>query len=566
MEEGMRNRLKVSMTVAFGVAALAAPLILSAQDTPTKKYSTKHHHYKLIEMGTLGGANSGIDVTGNPPNFPFNKVITQSGEVLGTADTTIPDPYCFASCAVNYAFLWKNGVQTNLGVLPQSPKVGPQTPCFDCAWSVFTFWIADNGLVAGESLDNTIDPYTGSPAALAVLWKDGNIFNLGTFGGNESGAGAANRRGEVVGAALTSTPDPFPHRVPYSNYFFFGNGTESHAFLWYNGNKKDLGTLGGPDSAAFLVNEEGQVAGTSDVDYNVNPVTGGPTVHPFLWQHGEMIDLVAAAPEGMFGGTYGIAAWLNDKGQVLGTMNLPGDTTWRSFVWDKGVVTPLGTLGGITTTAQFLNNSGHAVGKSDVTTICTACAPDNQKQLHHPFLWRDGTMIDLGLLYDDTAGDASSLNSKDQVVGVTVPCTTVNFDDSCDGPLYHAFLWENGSMVDVQTLLVPGSGITLSGCAFCELGTYNINDRGEIAAQGLLSNGDARAILLIPCDEDHADVEGCDYSLVDPIHTTQLKPGLTVHPVSSVANSSNLTSSQSSTDQPLTKTDRRRKSGVSRPN
>lgn len=196
-------------------------------------------------------------------------------------------------------------------------------------------------------------------------------------------------------------------------------------------------------------------------------------------------------------------------------MNLPGDTTWRSFVWDKGVITPLGTLGGITTTAQFLNNAGHAVGKSDVTTICTACAPGNQLPLHHPFLWRDGTMIDLGLLYDDTAGNADSVNAKDQVVGVTVPCTFVNTDDSCDGPLYHAFLWENGSMVDVQTLLVAGSGITLSGCAGCELGAYNINDRGEIAAQGLLPNGDSRAVLLIPCDEDHADVEGCDYSLVE---------------------------------------------------
>src|SRR5271157_440290 len=565
MEESMRNKLRVLIAVVFAAVTLAMPLRSSAQEKSPEKAAAKHHHYKVIPMGTFGGANSGIDVPGNPPNFPFNKVITQSGEVLGTADTTIPDPYCFASCAVNYAFLWKYGVQTNLGVLPQSPVIGPQTPCFDCGWSVFTFWIADNGLVAGQSIYNAIDPYTGFPAPLAVLWKDGKIFNLGTFGGNESGAGAVSRRGEVVGGALTSTPDPFPGRTPYLNYFYFGNGTESHAFLWHNGNMKDLGTLGGPDSAAFLVNEEGQVAGTSDVDYNVNPVTGGPTVHPFLWQHGAMIDLVASAPEGMFGGTYGIAAWLNNKGQVLGTMNLPGDTTWRSFVWDNGVVTPLGTLGGITTTAQVLNNAGHAVGKSDVTAICTACAPGNQKPLHHPFLWRDGAMIDLGLLYDDTAGNADSVNSKDQVVGVTVPCTTVNPDDSCDGPLYHAFLWENGSMVDVQSLLVPGSGITLSACKLCELGAYNINDRGEIAAQGFLSNGDVRAILLIPCDEDHADVEGCDYGLVEPINTAKLQPALTVHPASSVANSSNLTSSQSSTDQPLTKTDRRRNFSASRP-
>ena len=42
-----------------------------------------------------------------------------------------------------------------------------------------------------------------------------------------------------------------------------------------------------------------------------------------------------------------------------------------------------------------------------------------------------------------------------------------------------------------------------------------INDRGEIAARGNLSNNDQHAVLLIPCDANHADIEGCDYSMVD---------------------------------------------------
>jgi hypothetical protein len=69
-------------------------------------------------------------------------------------------------------------------------------------------------------------------------------------------------------------------------------------------------------------------------------------------------------------------------------------------------------------------------------------------------------------------------------------------------------------MVELQTLLVPGSDISVS-CAHCAEAAYNINDSGEIAGQGVLSNGDSRAILLIPCDENHPNVEGCDYSLVD---------------------------------------------------
>ncbi|HST09559.1 MAG TPA: hypothetical protein VLL05_04230 [Terriglobales bacterium] len=497
------------------------PAAVAAQDKERHNNDHKHHHYKVVQMGTFGGPTSSIDRSGNPPFYWFNKTITRSGAVLGSGDTDTFDPYCFDGCQVNYAFRWQDGVQTNLGVLPENPTLGPQTPCFDCAWSVFAFSIADSGSVAGQSLDNMLDPLTGFPAPLAVLWEDGKITNLGTLGGNESGAGAVNRRGEVVGAALNSVPDPFPFRAPYNDFFFFGNGTESRAFRWRAGAIQDLGTLGGPDSAAFFVNNKGQVAGTSDVDFNVNPVTGGPTIHPFLWERGQMHDLIADAPPGMFGGTYGIAAWLNERGQVLGTMNLTGDTTWHSFVWDKGIVKDLGSLGGINTSAQWLNEAGHVAGKSDVTAICEACAPGNQKQLHHPFLWRDGVMTDLGLLYDDTAGTAYSINAKDQAVGVTNPCTQVTSDDSCNAPVYDSFLWENGSMVDLQTLILPGSGITLSSCSACEAGAYNINDRGEITGQGVLADGDSRVVLLIPCDENHAGIDGCDYNLVDGISTAQ---------------------------------------------
>jgi probable HAF family extracellular repeat protein len=527
-----QGRLTRAITMTL---ALALPVSVAAQREGTHN-DAKHHHYKLIEFGTFGGPGSSMEEPGSPPGVPFVRVLNRAGAVMGSGDTSISDPYCYllGGCLVGYVFRAQDGVQSNLGVLPQNPIVGPQTPCFDCAWSTFAYWISDNGLVAGQSLDNALDPLTGLPAGLAVLWKDSKIINLGTLGGNQSGAGAVNDRGEVVGAALNSTTDPFPSRPPYFDFFFLGNGTESHAFLWRHGTMQDLGTLGGPDSAAFLVNQNGEVAGASDVDFNVNPVTGGPTVHPFLWEHGKMIDLVAGAPSSMFGGTYGIAAWLNERGQVLGTMNLTGDATWHSFLWDKGVIADLGTLGGTNTTAQWLNSAGHASGKSDVTALCMACAPDNQKQLHHPFLWKDDVMTDLGLLYADTAGTAYSVNAKDQAVGVTLPCDKVNPDDSCEGPIYHSFLWENGSMVDLQTLVLPGSGVTLS-CANCGAGAFNINDRGEITGQGALSNGDTRAFLLIPCDENHAGIEGCDYSLVDAAAVPQsavrqLVPGGTQYP------------------------------------
>ena len=61
-----------------------------------------------------------------------------------------------------------------------------------------------------------------------------------------------------------------------------------------------------------------------------------------------------------------------------------------------------------------------------------------------------------------------------------------------------AFLWRNGVMIKMQLAQA-----------------LNINDRGEIAGAGILPNGDTHPFLLIPCDEHHPGVEGCDYSMVD---------------------------------------------------
>jgi uncharacterized membrane protein len=72
----------------------------------------------------------------------------------------------------------------------------------------------------------------------------------------------------------------------------------------------------------------------------------------------------------------------------------------------------------------------------------------------------------------------------------------------------HAFLWENGHMTDLNLFVPFGSGLILTQATF-------INDRGEIAAEGMLSNGDLRAVLLIPCDENHLNIEGCDYNWFD---------------------------------------------------
>jgi uncharacterized membrane protein len=488
------------------VAGLAVLVVVSGRSGSGQGRDSsdqRHARYRVVDLGTLGGPESYMN-EGDGPFFPPSTILNSAGRVAAVSDTTIPDVYkAFSNPSP--------GMPTNLGVLPAGAAVGSQRPCFDCAWPSWAFWISDSGTIVGQSGDGTIDPLTADQKVFAVAWKGGKIVNLGTLGGNQSTAGAVNRRGDVAGAALNQTIDAFPGRFPYNDFFFFGSGTESHAVLWRDGETHDLGTLGGPDSAAFLVNEDGLVAGASDVDFGAYPSVenpgGGPMVHPFLWQDGRMRDLIADAPAGMFGGTYGIATWLNNRGQVTGTMNLTGDRTWRSFFWDRGVVQDLGTLGGIITTPSWLSETGAVVGKSDVTDICTTCAPGNQKQLHHPFIWKRGVMTDLGVLPGDNAGSAFSINRHEQIVGRSLTCLKVTAGDGCDG-VYRAFLWERGSLVDLQSLVVPGTGLTVDGAE-------EINDRGEIIGSGLLPNGDRHAVLLIPVDRDGGDDHGGEHHAGD---------------------------------------------------
>jgi probable HAF family extracellular repeat protein len=90
-----------------------------------------------------------------------------------------------------------------------------------------------------------------------------------------------------------------------------------------------------------------------------------------------------------------------------------------------------------------------------------------------------------------------SVNASEQVVG--------NFGTSSSA----AFLWEDGGpIVDLNTLVPPGSGLQL-------FEGLQINDRGEISANSTDAVGNNHAVILIPCDENHPDVEGCDYSLAD---------------------------------------------------
>jgi probable HAF family extracellular repeat protein len=473
----MNTRIgKAFVTIAFTL------LFLMAAGTSAQEEKNEHHHYKLVDIAPFGGPNSSF--VGGPPAA---RLLNSSGAAVGGADTPTPDPAsCFNfDCYLSYGFKWQDGVASKLHALPG----------FN---SSFPVWVSDSGLVAGIS-ENGIDPLTGGLALEAILWaKDGSITDLGTLGGNDSLANAVNNRGEVVGEALNTIPDPF------TGNFFIPGVTQVHAFRWtkFRG-MQDIGTLGGTDSTAVFINERGQIAGWSFTNSTVNSTTGMPTQDPFFWANGKMLDL------GTLGGTKGFAYALNNRGQVIGISNLPGDATGHPFLWSRPEgMKDLGTLGGTLGFPTYLNDAGEVVGVANTSN----------DQYVHAFLWRDGVMTDLGTVGSDPESQANGINSRGQIVG-----SSFMFDSAGSGIDLHGFLWEDGGpIVDLNTLVPHGSGATIKFA-------FEINDRGEIAAGGTNSNGDTHAFILVPCDEDHEGLEGCDYDTVDAVTETPVPPAQLTH-------------------------------------
>jgi large repetitive protein len=88
----------------------------------------------------------------------------------------------------------------------------------------------------------------------------------------------------------------------------------------------------------------------------------------------------------------------------------------------------------------------------------------------------------LGMLPGDVASTASSINNLGQVVGISYQTLTA-------GP-YHGFLYANGTMTSINSLLPPNSGWNITN-------PVAINDMGQNVAFGDY-DGTQHAILLTP--------------------------------------------------------------------
>jgi probable HAF family extracellular repeat protein len=438
------RRKSVALIACLATAAACTPALAAEGTAPGG--TVRQYPYTLVDLGTLGGPQSGIGNLAAP---------TQNGLVVNTADTAQLNPYApndnplfEGDPYVQHAELWRHGTIIDLGTLGP-PSAG------NSSWAAAA---NTRGNVAGLSDNGSIDPLTGYAEARAVFWRHGQIADLGTLGGNQSVAFDLNDRNQVVGEAANTVSDP---------YSMGGWATQTRAVLWQRSGLRELGTLGGPDAGALYINNAGQIVGFSYTGSTPNEATGIPTVHPFLWQSGHMIDL------GTLGGVFSIFAnlqALNDRGEVAGLSNLAGDQATHPFLWKHGAMTDLGTLGGDNGIAQALNNRGSVSGSADLADAS-----------HHAYLWSNGRMRDLRPFGDALCSNGNGINDRDQVVG--------NATD-CQGNSFGAALWDHGIPYDLNTLVAP-SPLRLTTAEV-------INDRGEITGTGVLPDGNQHSFLLIP--------------------------------------------------------------------
>jgi probable HAF family extracellular repeat protein len=340
--------------------------------------------------------------------------------------------------------------------------------------------INNRGWVAGYS------NLAGNQSRHATLWLDGTAFDLGTLGGPNSSVAwpVKNNRGLLVGISQTATPEPLGESWSCAAFFpaATATGYTCLGFVWEKGVMRALPTLGGNNGYAAAANNRGQVVGWAENTVQ-DPTCVPPQVLQFravLWEPRR--DRPQELPP-LPGDTSGAATAINDRGQVVGISGTCDQAVGRftarhAVLWDQGKVIDIGNLG-----EEHWNTPTAINQRGDVAGFASLPGSDPDDPQLRAFLWtRRGGIRNLGTLPGDVSSQAQGINDRGQVVGL-----------SCDaGGNCRAFLWEDGVMKDLNTLVASGYTSLLTTA-------QDINDRGEITGRAFDPvTGERPAFLAIP--------------------------------------------------------------------
>ena len=181
-----------------------------------------------------------------------------------------------------------------------------------------------------------------------------------------------------------------------------------------------------------------------------------------------------------FPNAYTLPEAINKRGQVVGASGpyTPSSPLVpRAFLYARGLMRDLGNLGGTASVARDINDAGQVTGYSSLAT----------PGVYHAFLWRDGRMVDIDGRTGVGRSIGTGINNRGHVVG--------NSDHL--GP----FIYRGRKMESLNALIDPAGGYTIEG-------VEGINDKGQIvgyANQFGVAFG--FAVRLDPCHSPANDAQ-----------------------------------------------------------
>jgi probable HAF family extracellular repeat protein len=258
--------------------------------------------------------------------------------------------------------------------------------------------------------------------------------------------------------------------------------TPGGAFLLDGNNLHEWGGYGG-----YGINEAGQISGNKQLNnpYRATPLPLDPAIYtPSKWDNPGIATVYSRGTrKGVYADLY-ILNDINDAGFAVGSRSRYGLVGSSSILTTPAfnAVSYLSTpYGG---SAKAINNQNMIVG--------TSGSNSSTGEYAHAYLYdyNADSLQDLGTLNGGLGltSSAADINESNQVVGTSWLVTQLT--SLYDPAQYHAFLWENGHMTDLNDASIQDNAGWILTAASA------INDNGDIVGSGLVG-GQVHGFLLV---------------------------------------------------------------------